>query len=190
MSKHPFSHTFHTKTWQLICKKREHMPQIFCSFCFASNRKLMRLRHLSHRRPAKAQAIRAVSQEPSLFAHISYGSRRRVRQKIRHLVPLDDCACVFEEWTYGGQKVPKSHELALMFILPESIMSTALELLCFGKSSCSKPEFITLDMYILIYVSLWIHCLIEIRKIAVCFYWFSMPGDYRVTDEALLAETT
>ena len=32
--------------------------------------------------------------------------------------------------------------------------------------------------------------LFEIRKIAVCFPWLSMPGDYRVTDEALLAETT
>ena len=38
--------------------------------------------------PAKAQAslrIRAVSPEPSLFAGIKYGNRRRVRQKIRHL---------------------------------------------------------------------------------------------------------
>ena len=43
---------------------------------------------------------------------------------------------------------------------------------------------------ILIYISLWIDCLFEIRKIAVCFPWLSMPGDYRVTDEALLAETT
>ena len=30
----------------------------------------------------------------------------------------------------------------------------------------------------------------EIRKIAVCFLWLSLPGDYRVIDEALLAETT
>ena len=30
----------------------------------------------------------------------------------------------------------------------------------------------------------------EIRKIAVYFLWLSLPGDYRVTDEALLAETT
>ena len=30
----------------------------------------------------------------------------------------------------------------------------------------------------------------EIRKIAVCFLWLSLPGHYRVTDEALLAETT
>ena len=46
------------------------------------------------------------SPEPSLFAHIKYGSRRRVRPKIRHLAPLDGCACVFEEWVYGGRKVP------------------------------------------------------------------------------------
>ena len=43
---------------------------------------------------------------------------------------------------------------------------------------------------ILIYISLWIDCLFEIRKIAVCFLWLSLPGDYRVTDEALLAKTT
>ena len=34
------------------------------------------------------------------------------------------------------------------------------------------------------------YCLFEIRKIAVCFLWLSLPGDCRVTDEALLAETT
>ena len=49
---------------------------------------LMRLWYLSHRQPTKAQAslhISAVSLEPSLFAHMKYGSRRRVRPKIRHL---------------------------------------------------------------------------------------------------------
>ena len=75
----------------------------------------MRLCYLSHRRPAKAQVslrIRAVSLEPSVFAHMNYGSRRRVRLKIRHLAPLDVCACVFEKWIYRGQKVSKSQELA------------------------------------------------------------------------------
>ena len=43
--------------------------------------------------------------ETSLFAHIKYGSRR-VRPKIRHLALLDGCACTFEEWVYGGWKVP------------------------------------------------------------------------------------
>ena len=61
---------------------------------------LMRLWYLTHRRPAKAKAslrIRAVSLEPSLFAHMKYGSRRRVQPKIRHLTPLGGCACGFEE---------------------------------------------------------------------------------------------
>ena len=71
----------------------------------AANRKtkmsqLMRLRYLSHRRTAKAQAslhIRAVSPEPLLFAHMKYESRLKVRPKIRHLAPLDGSACMFEE---------------------------------------------------------------------------------------------
>ena len=66
--------------------------------------------YLLHRRPAKAQAslrICAVSTKPSLFAHMKYGSRQRVWPKIRHLAPLDGCACAIEEWKYGGWKVPK-----------------------------------------------------------------------------------
>ena len=74
----------------------------------------MRLCDLSHRRPAKAQAslrIRALSPEPSLFANMKYGSRRRVRPNIRHLAPLDGCACAFEEWVYGGWKVLNQTEI-------------------------------------------------------------------------------
>ena len=56
-----------------------------------------------------------------------------------------------------------------------------------GLDSYSRQVFIYLDP-ILIYISLWIDCLFEIRKIAVCFLWLSLPGDYRVTDEALLAK--
>ena len=58
-----------------------------------------------------------------------------------------------------------------------------------GLDSYSRQVFIYLDP-ILIYISLWTDCLFEIRKIEVCFPWLSLPGDYRVTDEALLAETT
>ena len=58
-----------------------------------------------------------------------------------------------------------------------------------GLDSYSRQVFNYLDP-ILIYISLWIDCLFEIRKIAVCFLWLSLPGHYRVTDEALLAETT
>ena len=74
---------------------------------------LMRLWYLSRRQPVKAQAslrICAVSPESSLFAHIKYGSRRRGQQKIRHLAPLDGCACAFEEWVYRGRKVTQFHE--------------------------------------------------------------------------------
>ena len=62
--------------------------------------RLMRLWYLLHRQPAKAQAslrINAVSPEPSLFAHMKFGSRRRVQPKIRHLALLEGCACTFEE---------------------------------------------------------------------------------------------
>ena len=79
---------------------------------------LMWLWYLSHRRPAKAQAslhIRAVSPEPSLFAHIIYGSSRRVRPNIRHLAPLDGSAYTFKELVYGGRKVPQSHDMAQLF---------------------------------------------------------------------------
>ena len=58
-----------------------------------------------------------------------------------------------------------------------------------GLDSYSRQVFIYLD-HVLIYISLWINRLFEIRKIAVCFLWLSLPGDYRVTDEALLVETT
>ena len=55
--------------------------------------------------------------------------------------------------------------------------------------SYSRQVFNNLDP-ILIYIRLLIDCLFEIRKIAVCFPRLSLPGHYRVTDEALLAETS
>ena len=60
---------------------------------FSKIRQLVRLWYLSHRRPATAQAslrIRAVSAEPSLFAYMKYGGRRRVRSKHHTLA---GCAC-------------------------------------------------------------------------------------------------
>ena len=89
----------------------------------------MRLWYLSHRRPAKAQAslrIRAVSPEPSLFTHMKYGRRLRFWRKIRHLAPLDGSTCAFEEWVYGGRKVPKSHEMAqwlIFFLVVDDMVS-------------------------------------------------------------------
>ena len=58
-----------------------------------------------------------------------------------------------------------------------------------GLDSYSRQVFIYLGP-ILIYISLWIDCLFKSRTIAVCFLRLSFPGDYRVTDEALLVETT
>ena len=104
----------------------------------------MRLWYLSHRRPAKAQAslrLRTVSPEPSLFAHMKYGSRRRIRPNIRHLAPLDGWACAFEEWI---TEVEKHHNLMSwlvccffrilnLFIFQERILSKSIEnshLLC------------------------------------------------------------
>ena len=57
-----------------------------------------------------------------------------------------------------------------------------------GLDSYSRQVFDYLDP-ILIYISLWIDCLFEIRKIAVCFLWLSLPVHYRVTDEALVSRT-
>ena len=62
---------------------------------------LILLWYLSQWRPATAQAslcIRAVSLQPLLFAYMKYGSIRRVRPQIRHLIPLNCCACVLKEW--------------------------------------------------------------------------------------------
>ena len=61
---------------------------------------LMRLWYLSHR---DQRLRRAFSSEPSLFAYTKYGSRRKVWPKIRHLAPLDGCACVFEGWVTGDE---------------------------------------------------------------------------------------
>ena len=41
----------------------------------------------------------------------------------------------------------------------------------------SRQVFNYLDL-ILIYISLWIDCLFEIRKIAICFLWLSLPGHW------------
>ena len=58
-----------------------------------------------------------------------------------------------------------------------------------GLDSYSGQVFIYLDP-ILIYIGLWVGCLFGVRRVAVCFLWLSLPGGCRVTDEALLAETT
>ena len=87
----------------------------------------MRLWCLSHRRPAKTQVslhICADSPEPSLIAHIKYGSRRRVQPKIRHLAPLDGCVCTFEEWVTENEK---SHNL-MRWLKCELILQQTLKI--------------------------------------------------------------
>ena len=68
---------------------------------------LMRLWYVSHRRPAKAQAslrIRAVSPEPSLFAHMKYGPMKNQTSCPAGWL----CTCIWRmlEWVYGRWKVP------------------------------------------------------------------------------------
>ena len=104
----------------------------------------MRLRYLSHRRPAKAQAslrIRAVSPEPSLFAYLKYGSRLTFRPKIRHLATVGDCACAFEERVYERRNLMRwlkcertmikswyapSHEVMVIFVFCKRILQTRM----------------------------------------------------------------
>ena len=62
--------------------------------------------HIGDQQRLSQACADAISPEPSLFAHMKYGSRQRVWWKMEHLAPLDGCACVFEEWIYGGRKVP------------------------------------------------------------------------------------
>ena len=70
---------------------------------------LIRLWHLSNRRPAKAQLslrICAVSPEFSLFEHMTYmyGTWRKVRPNIRHVAPLNGCACCLKnKFTEDGK---------------------------------------------------------------------------------------
>ena len=100
---------FHLFERTFICLCTRCLVGKQCSMVCSHFSQLMRLWYLSHRRPAKAQAslrICPVSPEPLLFVHMKYGSRRRVRPNLRQLALLDRCACVFEEWVYGGRKVP------------------------------------------------------------------------------------
>ena len=97
---YPWDQGIATKLWDGLGTRDHKMSQ------------LMRLWYLSHRRPAMAQAslcMCTVSPQP-LLQVMKYGSRQ-VQPKIRHLAALDGCAYMFEEWVYGRQKVPWSHDM-------------------------------------------------------------------------------
>ena len=94
----------------------------------------------------------------------------------------------------GGRKTSPRTSTIVQFIFyfwsfEISVNILRNQKLMIGLDSYSRQVFNYLDS-ISIYISLWIDYLFEIRKIAVCFLWLSLPGHYRVTDEALLAETT
>ena len=115
----------------------------------------MRLWCWSHRWTAKARTslrIRAVSPEPSLFAHMKYGRRQRVRPKIWHLALLDGCACVFEKWIYRGQKVPKSHESSPL-ISASIVVFWAWWLSASSVWSCLLPVDISTVFFFLLLLS-------------------------------------
>ena len=93
----------------------------------------------------------------------------------------------------GGRKTYPRNAIIVQFIFYFRSLEINVNILrnqkqMIGLDSYSRQVFNYLDP-ILIYISLWMDCLFVIRKIAVCFLWLSLPGHYRVTDEALLAET-
>ena len=95
---------------------------------------------------------------------------------------------------FGGRKTSPRTSTIVQFIFYFSPLRSArifweVRNKRIGLESYSIQVFIYLDP-ILIFISLWIDCLFEIRKIAVCFLRLSLPGHYRVIDEDLLAETT
>ena len=68
----------------------------------------MRLWYLSHRRPAKAQASLRPHNLARAFSVRTHGAWKKAKgptKKIRYLVPLDGCACAFEECIYEGRFV-------------------------------------------------------------------------------------
>ena len=59
-----------------------------------------------------------------------------------------------------------------------------------GLDSYSRQVFNYLDPFFLFISVFKSTAYLKFAKIAVCFLWLSLPGDCKVTDEALLAETT
>ena len=83
----------------------------------------------------------AVSPEPSLFAHIKYGSRRRVRLNIRHLAPLDyTTVCRASNSMTARPKIFPSE------LVPEAISLIRLTVICTDSYQCHcsyEPSFLS-----------------------------------------------
>ena len=96
-------------------------------------------------RTAKAHAslrIRAVTPEPSLFAHIIYGARGSIKQRATSLILLDSCACVFAESPNALRYCPFSHETTHLLSGGNIVGKTNCEYLCMSGSSwtsCTGP---------------------------------------------------
>ena len=94
----------------------------------------------------------------------------------------------------GGRKTSPRTSIIVQFIfhfwsfeISENILRKQKSMI--GLDSYSRQVFKYFDPS-LMFISLWVDCLFEIHKIAICFLWLSLPGHYRVIDDALLAETT
>ena len=114
--------------------------------------RLMWLWYLSHRRPANAQAslrIRTVSPEPTLFAHIKYGSRRRVRPNISPVgwlrmrvwrISLRWTKCAMISW--GGSYYKSLHGGATIKDRYPLYACKNATMWCKGQNSAKlRPEF-------------------------------------------------
>ena len=62
--------------------------------------------HIGDQRRLRRACASAQSRQSLCCLHTWSMEVDRVRPGIWHIAPLDDCACTFEEWVYGGRKVP------------------------------------------------------------------------------------
>ena len=90
---------------------------------------------------------------------------------------------------WGGRKTSPRTSTIVQFIFYFGPLRSAIIFWEIRNKWLVYTHILDRFLFILIYISLWIDCLFDIRKIAVCFLWLLLPDDYRVIDEALLAET-
>ena len=95
--------------------------------------------HTGDQRRLRRACISAQSRQSLRCSHTwSMEVNEGSDQNIRHLAPLDGCACAFEEWVYGGRKVYHNlmSWLKYFFITHLSINVWSDVLLCFVKPIC------------------------------------------------------
>ena len=62
--------------------------------------------HIGNQRGLRQACASAQSHQSLCCLHTWSIEVDKVQPTIRHLAPLDGCTCTFEEWVYGGRKVP------------------------------------------------------------------------------------